>query len=148
MRFACLMAEPVVVVVVFVDGPATPANVPSDLCFSHSTRSPLSFSPSLWLSTRTYPTHLSQIHLTFAVIICVYFVLFAIRRRRRRLFFNSFVARRTKHRRTFILFLFRCVDAIGVCMGRREGEGVSSSSVLIGRFDDNGNESNQTVRSQ
>lgn len=108
---------------------AATTTVPGDLRFSLSSR---------FLSTRPYPTHSSQIHLTFAVIICVYFVLFVIRRRqrrrRRRLFFNSFVVWRCAENENFYFtFVSRCRWC------------VCSSSLLIGRFDDIGNESNHTT---
>lgn len=108
---------------------AATTTVPGDLRFSLSSR---------FLSTRPYPTHSSQIHLTFAVIICVYFVLFVIRRRQRRrrhrLFFNSFVVWRCAENENFYFtFVSRCRWC------------VCSSSLLIGRFDDIGNESNHTT---
>lgn len=100
---------------------SSPPTVPGDLCFLLRAFAPRERER---VSDRTYPAHSSQIHLTFVVIICVYFVLFAIRRwrrrrhrrrcllrRRRRLFFNSSVARRPTNENFEILFLFRIVVA-------------------------------------
>lgn len=55
---------------------SSPPTVPGDLCFLLRAFAPRERER---VSDRTYPAHSSQIHLTFVVIICVYFVLFAIR---------------------------------------------------------------------